>query len=338
MWLRPVDTFWVFAWLCKHAWRSPKLLLRCTALLPRMFDILRDCERRPPDVLHLYWGHYPAVLAALVKRRLPSVHVSMSLGAYDLVYRFGPSVAVANMADSLWTHAQCNVETIRSMGVDNPRLEVLPRGLDFKRLPPSSNVRSRGRIVTVARLEQNKGVDDVIRSLAVAHAQLPHLSLVVIGEGPDRNRLDRLVRKLGMRGLVQFMGATTHTAVLQELVRAEAFVLLSRNPSERLPNALKEAMACGCICITTQSPGIEELRAHASNPLVVPQEDWMEAARKLVNVLLAPESYMEAREAGRQFLIREFDAAALATRRIAVWTRPGASPVFQARRSPQCVD
>jgi glycosyltransferase involved in cell wall biosynthesis len=338
MLLRPIDTIWVFAWLSKRAWRSPRLLLRCAALLPRVFDILRDCERKPPDVLHLFWGHYPAVLAALMKRRLPAVHVSMSLGAYDLLYRFGPSVDVANIADSLWTHAKCNVETIRSMGVSNPRLEVLPRGLDFKRVPPSVSVRFRGRIVTVARLEQNKGVDDVIRTFAVALAQLPHLSLVLIGEGPDRGRLDRLAGELGVRGHVRFMGATTHSAVLQELILAEVFILLSRNPTERLPNALKEAMACGCICVTTQTPGIEELQAHASNPLVVAQGSWMEAAQRLLGVLRAPESYVEARDAGRQFLIRDYDARALAARRIAVWTRQEASARFQAAGSKPCAD
>lgn len=322
MLVRPATTPWALTWLCRHAWRSPLLLLRSLALLPRIFDILGECERRPPDVVHLFWGHYPAVLGALVKRRLPSIHVSMSLGAYDLVYRFGPSIAAANTADSVWTHAQSNVEAIRSMGINNPRLEVLRRGLDLTQIPPSCSDKIAGRIVTVARLEENKGVDDAIRTFSTVHSQMPHTRLVVIGEGPCRRRLERLVRELGLRDRVRFTGATHHSAVFRELAVAEVFVLLTRNPSERLPNALKEAMACRCICITTHSSGIEELRAHASNPVVVAQHNLAEAAQHLLNVLSAPQNYEEAREAGREFLLRDFDSRVLAGRRLAVWLRP----------------
>jgi glycosyltransferase involved in cell wall biosynthesis len=317
---RPGAAFWAVRWLLRDASRTPGLFFRCVALMPRMFDILRECERDPPTILHLFWGHYPAVLAGLVKRRLPAIHLSMSLGAYDLVYRFGASIAAANAADSLWTHAQCNVEPIRLMGIRNPRLEVLRRGIDLSQVPHPPYNRIAGRIVAVARLVRDKGVDDVIRAFAEASKRLPHLQLVIIGEGPDRRRLEHLAEDLGLPEAIQFVGAAPHSRVYRELVQADAFMLLSRSASERLPNAVKEAMACGCLCITTRTPGIEELRAHPDNPLVVDPGQWAEAAQMLIDVLTRPERYVEARERGRAFVLREFDSKTLAARRMSVWS------------------
>lgn len=319
MLLRPIETLRVLASLLRYALISPRLAWRCALFVPRMFEILAECERRPPGVLHVFWGHYPAVLARLVERRLPAVHVSMSLGAYDLVYGFGPSIGAANDADTIWTHAQCNVEAIRAMGISNPRLQVLRRGLDLKEVPQAPTRKIPGRIVTVARLEKEKGVDDAIRAFGAAHAKLPHLKLVVIGEGPDRKRLERLTRDLRLSHDVQFLGAVGHSKVFEELSTADIFLLLSRSLAERLPNSVKEAMACRCVCITTRTPGIEELRAHACNPIVVEQGDYEGAGRKLLEVLADADGYREAREHARAFVLREFDAVTVAARRLSAW-------------------
>ena len=320
--LHPVRALRVLLWLLRETWRSPAALSKATMLLPRMFDILQECETRPPSVLQLFWGHYPAVLARLVRTSLPSVHVSMALGAYDLLSAFRPSVAVANAADSLWTHAECNVAAIRAMGIHNPRLQVLRRGVDLSQVPKDVTHKRRGRVVTVARLEPDKGVDDVLRAFAEARARLPDsgLDLVVIGEGSDRRRLERMAATLGVGSVVHFRGAMRHSGVYEELAQADVLMLLSRNRSERLPNAVKEGIACRCICITTRTPGIEELAAHPSNPLVVDQGDWKAAAGHLIDTQDRSERYGEARELARRFVLRNFDASALISRRVEVWS------------------
>jgi glycosyltransferase involved in cell wall biosynthesis len=104
-------------------------------------------------------------------------------------------------------------------------------------------------------------------------------------------------------------------------------MLLSSNRSERLPNAVKEAIACRCICITTRTPGIEELAAHPHNPLVVEQGDWKAAAELLIDTQDHAERYMDARDLARAFLLRNFDSSALIKRRVNAWLKPTGIPV-----------
>jgi glycosyltransferase involved in cell wall biosynthesis len=302
-------------------------------LMPRLFDIFGECLSRPPDVLHLYWGHYPAIVGFLAKRFLRSVHLSVSLTAFDLVYRFGPGLRIAEEADSLWTHAKCNVAMIRGLGVTNPRLRVLVRGLDPAEVPGDSLLRAkhRGLMITVSRLVKNKGVDDAIRVLASARRVHGSLSLEIIGEGTERASLEALARKLGIGDAVKFLGSLSHADVYERLATADILLLMSRNPSERLPNAVKEAMACRCICVTTESPGIEQLVGPLANKLVVRQGDWNHAARLVADVMENRAIFEADRDTGRNHMLSEFDAARVAGDRLAVWT--AGAPLARGRRS-----
>lgn len=329
----PVMAIKSVAWLLKNGWRTPVLTIRCMLLMPRLFDIFSECLSRPPDVLHLYWGHYPAMVGFLAKRYLRVVHLSVSLTAFDLVYRFGPGLRIADEADSLWTHAKCNVALIRGLGVTNPRLRVLVRGLDPAEVPDESRLRAkqRGLIVTVSRLVKNKGVDDAIRVLARAQRLHGSLSLEIVGEGPERSYLEALARKMGVGDAVKFLGPLSHADVYERLATADMLLLMSRNPSERLPNAVKEAMVCRCICVMTESPGIEQLVGPLANKLVVRQGDWNHAARLVADVMENCAIFEADRDTGRQHMLSEFDAARISGERLAVWT--AGPPRARGRRS-----
>jgi glycosyltransferase involved in cell wall biosynthesis len=308
-------------WTVWHGRRTPLLTLRCLLLFPRLLDIFRECRRRPPDVLHLYWGHYPSVVGYLAGQYLPHVHLSVCLCAFDLIYAFGPGLAIAEGADTLWTQAECNVHRIRELGVRNPRLLVQMRGVDLAEVPDATRLtgKRRGKIVTIARLVRNKGVDDALRVFAAALARHPHLTLSIIGEGEERPALEKLARELKVDHAVNFMGAQVHSVVYDELAAADFMLLMTKNPSERLPNAVKEAMACRCICVMTASPGIEELTDVLENQCIVQIGDCAAAAAHLLDVIGHPERYELDRDVGREFVLRSCDARAIARRRIEAW-------------------
>jgi glycosyltransferase involved in cell wall biosynthesis len=318
----PVMAIRSVAWLLRYGWRTPGLMMRCMLFMPRFFDIFSECLSRPPDVLHLYWGHYPAIVGFLARRFLRRIHLSVSLTAFDLVYEFGPGLRIAEEADSLWTHANSNLAMIRGLGVANPRLHVLVRGLDLSEVPGDSRLHAkhRGLMVTVSRLVKNKGVDDAIRVLAGARRVHGSLSLEIIGEGPERGNLEALARKLGVGDAVKFLGSLSHADVYERLVTADMLLLMSRNPSERLPNAVKEAMACRCICVITESPGIEQLVGPLTHKLIVRQRDWEHGARLVSNVVENSSLYEADRDTGRQYMLSAYDASRIAAARLAVWT------------------
>lgn len=307
------------AWLFRHGWSRPVLLARCLLLTPRMFDIFAECLVRPPQVLSLFWGHYPSVLAYMARTWLPKVHMAMSLNAYDLIYAFPPSASVAADADSLWTIARANLPVIGALGIDTSRVHVNLHGIELGQVPATCDAKDANQLVTIARLEENKGVDDVIRAVAAVAVERPQLRLTIIGEGPDRGRLEKLVREQGLTDRVLFTGGVLHSVVYEHLCRGSVLLLLSRSPSERLPNAVKEAMACRCLCIVTQTPGIEDLLVPLEHRMVVAQGDWRGAADWLATVLREPARFEPDRDAARRFVLTELDAQSITQDRLRVW-------------------
>src|SRR5690606_5389849 len=235
-------------------------LARALAVLPRSFDILDSLEKDPPDVLHTEWGHYPTVVARLVQQRLPAIVVSISLIAYDLTTEFGGTIDVVKDAEVVRTQARANVEHIvRFAGLPKERVAVVHDGVEFARIRRvyGQTPKIAGRCVAAGRLVPQKGIDDAIRAFALSKARVGHASLRVLGEGADLGRLQRLTRELGIEDSVTFLGHVSHEQVIAEFSSAEIFLHMSH--SERLPNVVKEAMACRCACITTRTVGIEEL-------------------------------------------------------------------------------
>jgi glycosyltransferase involved in cell wall biosynthesis len=259
-------------WLTLATWRTPKFLAISLCLLPRSFDIVQRLEKEAPEVVHLFWGHYPSIVGYLVRRRLPDCVLSAFLGAYDLTYAYRPSALLARQADVVWTHAHENVPAIEALGVSRKRIEVAHRGVDLSRFQAAGTKVSK-RIVCAARLCREKHVDHVVMAFAKVFDNHPDASLVIMGEGPERPALERLVARLKLERAVRFCGHVPHTAVRDEMARAEFFVLLSQEETERLTNATKEALACGCLCIVTRSAGIEELLTDGVHGFVLEHGD-----------------------------------------------------------------
>jgi glycosyltransferase involved in cell wall biosynthesis len=257
-------------WIIQSTWRRPRHLVSSLVLLPRAFDILDELRAIGPEVVHLFWGHYPSIVGHLVRRTLPEIAISMSLNAYDLHMRYGGSVTLAREADVVRTHSRINVSAVSAftgLGVDE--IDVIYNGIELESSCPRQ--RQPHRIVSVGRLIAIKRVDDTIRAFAQARAQWPDATLVVMGDGPERGRLEGLCERLGVSSAVTFLGHVPSSRVAEEMRRAEILLLLSA--TERLPNAVKEGMANGCICITTPTPGIDELLIHGEHGFVVPHGD-----------------------------------------------------------------
>jgi glycosyltransferase involved in cell wall biosynthesis len=96
---------------------------------------------------------------------------------------------------------------------------------------------------------------------------LPETRLLIIGEGPDRNKLLNLIRELGIENRVQISGIKRNP--FKYLSRANVFVLSS--VSEGFGNVILEAMVCGCPVVSTDCPsGPREIITDGENGILVP--------------------------------------------------------------------
>ena len=321
MFKRPALTLHFLAWLTTQMLGNPrrnlkyrlKQLAKSFALVPRSLQLFGKLEQERPDVVHLFWGHYPAMFAHLVQKRYPEIVSSVFLGAYDLEAAYGGSASVARHADILWTHARANVADIQQLGVQDARIRVAYRGAKLQRFEGIDWQRKvKRRIVSAGRLGAFKKMDDVLRVFQQTLQRWPDATLVILGDGPERARLEALARTLSVAHAVTFRGHVAHAEVFEAMARSEVFLLMSQHGAERLPNVIKEAMGCRCVCVTTQTPGIEELLVHGEYGFVVPQGDVEGAAQHIAEIFAGNVDALRFTQAAYAHLERHFDIERIA--------------------------
>jgi glycogen(starch) synthase len=129
------------------------------------------------------------------------------------------------------------------------KISVIPNGI---RMPAAA--RSDGdKVVYVGRLIENKGVADLLQAMK----QFPDSKVLIVGDGPDRARLESLAQ--GMQ--VTFAGQVAPSAVIDYLRQARLLVLPS-HLGDGLPNVIIEAVANGVPVVATRTAGIPDLVHH----------------------------------------------------------------------------
>jgi len=144
-------------------------------------------------------------------------------------------------------------------------------------------------VVGVGRLVEKKGFGHLLRAVALLHERGVRLGCVIIGDGPERRKLEALARAVGIGGIVQFTGAMSNDRVRDHLKRATILVAPSvyASDGERdgIPTVLLEAMSCGVPVISTPVSGIPELISNEENGLLVPAHDAAALARAIERLL-----------------------------------------------------
>ncbi len=128
-----------------------------------------------------------------------------------------------------------------------------------------------GNLLCIAAHNPKKGIDVLLRAMALVRSSGVDLSLVLAGDGPLRPELETLARELGISDIVEFAGFQDLPALKQQLHRASLFVLPSRE--EPFGIVILEAMVFGKPVLTTTVGGIPEIVTHLENGYLVPPDD-----------------------------------------------------------------
>ena len=179
-------------------------------------------------------------------------------------------------------------------------LALLPNPLPMPVVPAAvGSAGDRQGFVTVARLVPQKGIDVLIRALAQTSGAAQDWTLTLVGDGPEREALERQVLQAGLDEKVHFLGFRSDPQT--SLLQAGVFVLPSRY--EGMPNALLEAMAVGlAVVVTDASPGPLEVVEAGVTGLVVPSDDPAALADALDRLAAQPQLRERLGAAAREAL------------------------------------
>ena len=204
----------------------------------------------------------PLIVTERTDPRYHHIGLSWSL-VRRLMYPFSSALVVQTNAVTAW--AKQIVPNNRIRVIQN-FVRAMPEPKDIK----SEADRLQPFLLSVGRLGKEKGHDLLIRAFSDAQSRQEYWRLVILGEGPERSKLEKLAGTLGIRDAVVMPGIVKEPT--EWMHKAQFFALPSRY--EGFPNALLEAMACGCAVIATDCPsGPAEIIHHNENGLLVPKED-----------------------------------------------------------------
>ena len=163
------------------------------------------------------------------------------------------------------------------------KLSVITNGVDpiLFETPRNYSVREALSCISIGSLIHRKGYDITIRALALAAGKI-RFRLLCIGDGPEKQALQTLVKTSGLEDRIIFPGAMSPDQISQELAGADLFILSSR--SEGRPNVLVEAMASGLPVIASDISGVSELIDDKVNGFLFESENYSQLAELIVQV------------------------------------------------------
>lgn len=158
-------------------------------------------------------------------------------------------------------------------------------------------------IGTVKALEPGYGIEYLIQAFAVLRRrQLPHsLRLLIVGEGTERERLERMAQGLGVGHVTEFAGWVPHHRVPEYLRRLSVYVAPSVH-EESFGVAVLEASACGVPVVVSRVGGLPEVAQDLVTGFLVPPGDTGALAEVLERLVTSRELRDTMGAAGREFV------------------------------------
>ncbi len=219
-------------------------------------------------------------------------------------YRHSAAIAVVS-------RALCEVAVAK--GLPSERLFLSPPAFDLRlsQNGPQTTRRSPSTILTVARLRRQKRIDVLLRALENVRHDHPEVKLVVVGDGPQRARLEQLAADLDVASHVEFVGAVApRSSQLFDYYRTSSIFALA-SVGEGLGNVFIEAGAFGLPSIGCNDGGTPDVVLNEETGLLVPPDDVDAVTEALRRLLTEGELRGRLGSQAKEWISQNFSVVAL---------------------------
>jgi glycosyltransferase involved in cell wall biosynthesis len=276
------------------------------------------------DIFHL---HTPLVkFPSTTKPIVVTVHTPMKtdirasskknlsgwLDRLQAPFSFSLETELFSQADQLISVSNNVAEELGEYGIKTNNIQVLGVGVDTEKFFPRETPShlSQPYILNVGRLVYRKGVQDLIQSAAIVVKQYPNIHYLIVGDGPYRESLSKLIDKLGLSKHIKLLGHIGDREKLRTLYQ-DAIAYIHPAHYEGLPAVLLEAMACGCPVIATKIGGAADVIRHRENGLLVSPRDPEQVAELTISLIQDSSLRQNLGMKGHEMIINQYSWAAV---------------------------
>jgi glycosyltransferase involved in cell wall biosynthesis len=259
-------------------------------------ECLRHAWRKCPDLIvstHLNFG--PIARVAQRSFGTPYVLVAHGIDAWQITNASRQrALQKANLVLAVSNYTRDRL--IREVGLDADRVKVLPNTFAADRFgigsKPPRLLRRYGLrpdtpvILTVCRLAETecyKGYDQIIKAMPEIMRFVPNARYLLVGDGPDRPRIEKLIAEAGVQEAVTLAGFVPDEELAEHYNLCDIFAMPSR--AEGFGIVYLEALACGKPVLAGNKDGSRDALAGGELGLLVDPDDTAEIATEIIRVL-----------------------------------------------------
>lgn len=283
---------------------SPNLVRGTLGIFPKSVHVGRVLAREGVGHLHAHFATHPA-MAAFIASEFSGLPYSFTAHAHDIFLSssrpmLGTKIGRASFVRVISEYNRRFLEERYPEAAG--RLRVIHMGIDPEGYGPGE--RKPGEIICVASLRPYKGISALVEACARPPLRNRDFRLSIVGDGPQRNEVERRILDLALEGRVRLLGPRTQEEVAALLSSSSIFVhpstVTRRGWMDGIPVALMEAMATGLPVVSTWVSGIPELVEDGEGGILVFPDDPTALSEALASLLDDPDRARAMGARGRE--------------------------------------
>jgi colanic acid/amylovoran biosynthesis glycosyltransferase len=262
--------------------------------------------------VHAHFAYEPAC-TALPAAHLARLPFTFTAHARDIYLRNRGLDARARLAARVVTVCEYNAQQLldRCPSLTRPDIDIVYCGVDVERFVPRAGGPAGTRVLSVGRLVEKKGFNELIHAVALLRKQQVQVTCDIVGDGPQREELAETISRLGVADVITLAGSVGPEELARRMPDYDVFALACRideaGDRDSMPVVLKEAMSCGLPVVATAVAGIPEL-VDEEVGVLVPPDDVEALADALRHVLSASTDHRATLGArGRRRVVERFN-------------------------------
>ena len=250
------------------------------------------------EIIHAHFVYRPGYVAAILGKILRKPVIITAHGSDIHQNLYSEDTVIRKRTINALQCSKCIIavsENLKNMIIDEgfgDKTFVIPCGFSYSKIFQMDANKCRVKLfletnkkilLFIGNLVAVKGVDVLIEAFRIVRDKIDNIDLLIVGDGPESDSLKQQVYKIGLKGMVYFLGRKNHTEIPLYVNASDILAVPSRNEGRSV--AIIEALACGKPVVASRVGGIPETIVNDKLGILVEKENPVALAEGIINAL-----------------------------------------------------